>query len=859
MRCFCVLAFLVLLPTIGFSNTLRVPETRGGVGYDQHLDRATGVEDAVPDGLSAGDWAGIRAAREADRYAATATTSGFQARNPGQRWVTHFDGRGFRTEPDAGGWSWGLELVSYGFAGSEQVVTEPTSVSAEGQRVAYQWDATLEEWYVNDTRGLEHGYIVHRRPTSEGVNESSPLTITLAVRGGLRPVIDAGGRGVGFSDSTGATILTYTGLTVVDAEGRELTGRFERAGEGLRLFVDERGARYPLTIDPIAQQAYLKASNADQYDRFGYSVSVSGDTIVVGAYSESSSAAGVNGDQGDNNALGAGAAYVFVRDGTTWSQQAYLKASNPDPQDYFGGSVSISGDTIVVGADREASHATGVNGDQLSNGANDSGAAYVFVRRGTTWSQQAYLKASNAEQYDRFGHSVSISGDTLVVGAFDEDSAATGVNGNQNDNSATYAGAAYVFVRNGHTWSQQAYLKASNTAPIDGFGYSVSVFGDTIVVGANWESSSVKYAGAAYVFVRNGAIWSQQAYLKASNPGYGYNFGFSASISGDTLVVGALSEDSAATGVNGDQNDNSAPYAGAAYVFVRNGSSWSQQAYLKASNTDAGDGFGYSVSVCGDMVVVGAVDDSSATGVNGDQSDNSAPDAGAAYVFARSGTIWSQQLYLKASNTDADDGFGRVALSGDTLVVGAQGEDSAATGVNGDQGDNSVDRAGAAYVFELGPPGVDYCFGDPGSGTPCPCNNDNDGSLRGSGCANGVFASGARLTGNGLASVTNDTLVLRTAYQEPSNSGLYFQGITDLTPGMIWGDGLRCTGGAITRLQVRFADGAGSSSTTIPLGAAGGVSAGDTRYYQCWYRNPQNSPCGYQFNTSNGYVISWIP
>ena len=872
MRCFRVLAVLVLLASIGFSNTIRVPETRGGADCDQRLDWATEVEDTVPGGLSAGDWSGIQAAHEAGRYAAYGVEGGCQARNPGQRWLTTFDGRGFRTEPDSGGWSWGLELRSYGFAGNEQVVTEPTSVSAEGQRVAYAWGATLEEWYVNDSRGLEHGYIVHQRPVSDGMEGASPLTFTLAVRGGLRPVVDAAGRDVCFSNGAGGEILTYTGLSVVDAEGRGLVARFEHAGEGLRLSIDERGAHYPLTIDPIAQQAYFKASNTDADDLFGISVSISGDTVVVGAERESSNATGVNGDEADNSAWRSGAAYVFVRNGGNWSQQAYLKASNTGNQDWFGHSVSISGETIVVGASGEDSTSTGVNGGQLSNGAYASGAAYVFARNGTTWSQQAYLKASNTDPFDYFGIVVSVSDDTVVVGAGGESSSATGVNGNQADNSAYQAGAAYVFVRDGSVWSQQAYLKASNTDSGDGFAV-VALSGDTLVVGATGESSgatgvngdqgdsSAPHSGAAYVFVRSGRIWSQQAYLKASNTGADDAFGWGVSSSGDTIVVGAPREPSSATGVNGDHSDNSLYWAGAAYVFARNGASWSQQAYLKASNTDAFDQFGDSVSAFGNTVVIAApVESSNATGINGDQSDNSASSAGAAYVFARSGTIWSQQLYLKASNTDAGDAFGdSVAISGDTLVVAAPTERSAAQGVNGDQGDNSAFKAGAAYAFEIGAPGVGHCFGDPASGTPCPCNNDNDGSLPGSGCANGVFASGAQLTGNGLASVTNDTLVLRTAYQEPSNSGLYFQGVTDLTPGITWGDGLRCTGGAITRLQVRFADGVGSSHTTIPIANKGGVSPGDTRYYQCWYRNPQNSPCGYQFNTSNGYVTTWIP
>ena len=463
----------------------------------------------------------------------------------------------------------------------------------------------------------------------------------------------------------------------------------------------------------LSQQAYLKASNTDASDEFGFSVAVSNDTIVVGARGESSAATGVNGDQNDNSASNAGAAYVFVRNGTTWTQQAYLKASNTDANDHFGKSVAISNDTIVVGSPYEASAATGVDGDQNDNSANRAGAAYVFVRNGTTWTQQAYLKASLTDAFDLFGTSVAVSNNTIVVGAYGEDSAATGVDGDQNDNNAGSAGAAYVFVRDGTTWTQQAYLKASNTGVGDQFGYSVAVSNDTIVVGARGESSaatgvngdqndnSASNAGAAYVFVRNGTTWTQQAYLKASNTDADDHFGYPVAVSNDTIVVGAWPEDSATTGVNGDQINNSAVDAGAAYVFVRDGTTWTQQAYLKASNTDAYDGFGGSVAVSNDTIVVSAnLEDSAATGVNGDQINNSAVDAGAAYVFVRDGTTWTQQAYIKASNTDADDYFGlRVAVSNDTIVVGALGEASAATGINGDQNDNSAQGAGAAYVF----------------------------------------------------------------------------------------------------------------------------------------------------------------
>ena len=402
----------------------------------------------------------------------------------------------------------------------------------------------------------------------------------------------------------------------------------------------------PAAVTPDTQQAYLKASNTEAGDRFGDAVSLSGDTLVVGALFEDSNATGANGDGTDNSASGSGAAYVFTRSGGVWSQQAYLKASNTEAGDRFGGAVSLSGDTLVVGAVVEDSNATGVNGDETDNSASDSGAVYVFTRSGTTWSQQAYLKASNTGAGDLFGDVVSLSGDTLVVGAVAEDSNAIGVNGDGTDNSTLDSGAAYIFTRSGTTWSQQAYLKASNTEALDYFGDFVS-------------------------------------------------------LSGDTLVVGAHGEDSNAIGVNGSQADNSASGSGAAYVFTRSGGVWNQQAYLKASNTEAGDLFGYAVSLSEDTLVVGAyAEDSNATGVNGNQADNSASVSGAAYIFTRSGGVWSQQAYLKASNTETLDQFGwEVSLSGNTLVVAAHAEDSNATGVNGDGTNNSAADSGAAYVY----------------------------------------------------------------------------------------------------------------------------------------------------------------
>ncbi|MBX3585478.1 MAG: hypothetical protein KF796_02450 [Ramlibacter sp.] len=482
-------------------------------------------------------------------------------------------------------------------------------------------------------------------------------------------------------------------------------------------------------ITPHITQAvgYFKGSNTQASDLFGSSVALSADgsTLAVGAYWESSNATGIDGDQSNNAAPSFGAVYVFIRSGTTWSQQAYVKASNSGAGDRFGLALALSadGNTLAVAAVREDSAATGIDGNQASNGATDAGAVYVFARSGATWTQQAYVKASNAEAQDWFGLSLALSGDgnTLAVGASQESSNATAIGGNQADNSAFYAGAVYVFSRSGVTWTQQAYVKASNTASLDQFGTSVALGsdGNTLAVGAPGEDSnatgidgneandSTSRSGAVYVFARSGATWTQQAYVKASNPGVSDLFGTSVSLAGDgnTLAVGAEQEASNATGVNGDQANNSLSNAGAVYVFARGGVTWSQQAYVKASNTGAGDKFGslLTLSADGSALAVGAnAEASNATGLDGDQANNSATSAGAVYVFSRSGATWSQQAYVKASNAQALDYFGSsVSLAGDgnTLAVGAWQEDGNATGIGGNQGDNSGSSAGAAYVY----------------------------------------------------------------------------------------------------------------------------------------------------------------
>src|SRR5712691_4177768 len=332
-------------------------------------------------------------------------------------------------------------------------------------------------------------------------------------------------------------------------------------------------------------------------------------------------------------------------------QVAYVKASNPGEEDHFGHAIALSGDgaTLVVGAPMESSAARGINGKGENEPGDSSGAVYVYSRRGTSWAQQAYIKASNPGSDDQFGFAVTLSGDgnTLAVSAPYEDSAATGINGNQADNSMANSGAVYVFSRAGSTWSQRAYVKASNTGEKDEgdeFGYSIALSDD-----------------------------------------------------GNTLAVGAIGEDSAAKGINGNQADNSANGAGAVYVFTRSGGTWAQQAYVKSSKPARNIMYGYSVSLSanGDTMAVGEYD-----------ADRG---RGALYVVTRNGGTWSQQARLQPATLDPQDSMGCwVAISddGNTIAAGAMDEDTLVPGINVVQGGHSgiVDgpddnSAGAAYVF----------------------------------------------------------------------------------------------------------------------------------------------------------------
>lgn len=466
----------------------------------------------------------------------------------------------------------------------------------------------------------------------------------------------------------------------------------------------------PVAADMVQAIGYFKAASTAVQARFGNRVALSanGTTLAVGAYGE-----------GGNM----GAVYVFTRTGSTWSQQARITAPGGEANDFFGNAVALSadGNTLAIGADGESGDQTGTFAvmPPSNNLASSSGAVYVYSRSGSTWSQQAFIKASNTFAFDLFGAFVALSadGNTLAVGAYYESGDLTGAHGNA---AFASSGAAYVFSRTGTSWAQQGYIKAANAGAGDFFGIylSLSGSGDTLAVGAFFERSasaatpaddSLQDAGAAYVFQRTAGVWAQQAYLKAQSPLALDRFGVAVILSGDgnTLAVGMDGDSSDHTGVYvvPPASNSLATNSGAVLVYTRAGGTWQPQAYLKASNTRANHRFGNNLAMSSDgntLAVPSYRDDSAATGFNGNQADTTAGDAGAVLVFRRTAGTWAQQAYVKAPNTGSGDRFGgRVALSGDgnTLAVGASTEDGGSSGIGGNQADESRTNAGAVYLY----------------------------------------------------------------------------------------------------------------------------------------------------------------
>jgi hypothetical protein len=566
---------------------------------------------------------GLREAVVEATYGVVQDGQACSASNPAQGMRSAFTAQGIQVSGDSetrGSWTLSFSLEAWGRPGSMQVPA-PAEPTVQGRRVEYR-RGELIEWYVNDPQGLEQGFTLNESPAGAG-----SLEIVLGTGDGFTVEIGPGGRDALFRDRATGSVLHYSGLRAWDAAGCQLDAALAAEGENLSIRVLEDEAVYPVYIDPwiVTEEAKLEVSDPASGDAFGISVALSGDTALIGA----------SGD--DHTGLNsAGSAYVFVRSGTTWAEQQKLTASDAASVDLFGRSVSISGDTAVIGATHD-DHA----------GGTDAGSAYVFVRSGSSWTEQAKLTASDAAFDDQFGNSASISGDTAVVGVQRDDhipggedagsvyvfvrsgtswteqakltasdeyasdyfggsvglSGDTAVIGACGD-AASNEGSAYVFVRSGTSWTEQARLSASDGETSDHFGNSVSFSGDTTVVGAEYDDYAGGWdAGSAYVFVRNGTSWTEQAKLTASDAEPFDRFGTSVDVSGDTAVIGAPF---------GDYDGG--PTAGCFYLFTRSGTGWTEQAKAFATDTETGDQFGGAVGLAGDTTVVGARGGSTNTG-----------------------------------------------------------------------------------------------------------------------------------------------------------------------------------------------------------------------------------------------------
>jgi hypothetical protein len=561
-------------------------------------------------------------------YSIRRTEDGGVGVNPAQKLELRFSSRG--SEIRSGGRRVTLKANRFGY-GAELALLPAVAPQLMRNRVEYRHGA-LAEWYTNGPVGLEQGFTVERAPRVPG----QTFTIALEIGGDLRLVVDEQRTGLTLAGDSGRPELRYSGLSAIDADGKVLPAWLELRGPDLLLRVNDAGARYPVVVDPWVQRAELTSSDGVAGDEFGFSVAINGNTVVVGA--------------SQFNSTDVGAAYVFVKGSTGWSnmtQTAKLTASDGAAGAQFGSSVAFANaSTIVVGA------------PHANVGANQGqGEAYVFVEPLSGWAnmtETARLTSEDGAKFDDFGYSVSAAGNVVAVGA------------PQDSGAVSYQGAVYVFLKPSKGWTTtskfKAKLTASNAQFDDGLGVSVSLKGTALVAGA---ANSGK--GAAYVFVRPLTGWqttsSFSAELTASDGQVGDGLGYSVSLGSNTVVAGAYL---AAVGGNSAQ--------GAVYVFVEPAGGWAdmtETAKLTASDGKSGDEFGYSVSTSGNTIVAGASND---------------PGNDGAYVYVKPLSGWETTSTFKAKLTATDASiFGfSVATNGTNIVAGAIGNHS---------------LQGAAYVF----------------------------------------------------------------------------------------------------------------------------------------------------------------
>ena len=472
---------------------------------------------------------------------------------------------------------------------------------------------------ITGPSSIDEGYTATFTVTTTNVPDSTTLYYTLT-------------NSSDFSTSSGSFVInsnsgSFTVTPTADAitEGAETFQIQIRTESVSGTIVSQTGniTINDTSIDPSwAQQAKLTSSNNSGSDRFGERVAIDGDTAVVGAYFYDTSG-GVNSPKG--------AAYVFTRSGSTWTQRAMIQSNDIAVGDYFGITVAISGNTIIVGAQYE---------DGSSSSATNYGSVYVFTGSGSSWTQQAKLVDPNPSTNDWFGsHSIAISGNTIVLGSI------------LSDDTATNSGTAHIYTRSGSTWTYKGQLESSDVAAYDRFGAGIAIDGDTVLIGAYGEGGSGTSRGAVYVFTSNNnwSSWSQQAKLTASDAQDNDYFGYGLDLDGDTAVIGAFGED--------DTGSNS----GSAYVFTRSGTTWSQQQKLTASDSAANFDIGLSVAIEGDKIALG--------------SRGADSDTGAVYIFKLSGSTWTEEEKLVSDEGAQNDDFGeRVSFSSNYLIASTKDE-----------------------------------------------------------------------------------------------------------------------------------------------------------------------------------------
>jgi hypothetical protein len=548
-----------------------------------------------------------------------------------------------------------LGVSAVGRAGSLRAVGEITPMLAGSNRVSYAHRG-VREWYANGPLGLEQGFVLARRPAGLGL-----LTVQVgALPAGARARLERGGSELLVSGRAGRGSLGYGDVSVTDARGRPVRARIALLGRRVLLRIADRGVRYPLWIDPLVQQAQLTAKSAADGDELGYSVAVSGDTIVAGAP-----------DHTVGSHIRQGAIYVFVKPKSGWrnaTQTAELTASDGATNNWLGRVVSVSGDTIVASA---PFHQVGSNRAQ--------GAVYVFVRPESGWknaTQTAELTAGDGNAEDWLGvspGSLAVAGNTIVVGS-------------PRHPLSTTEGVAYVFVKPASGWrnaTQTAELTASDSTASDQFGAAASIWGSTIVVGA---TGSIGHGGAAYVFVRPASGWksaTQTAKLTASNDTANNDLGQTVAVSGDTVVASVRLHRA------NPNNDRTV-----LYVYAKPPSGWknaTQTAELTETNSREDDSLGASLAVLGNTILAGDPNHRfTANSING-----------AAYVFTRPERGWrnaTQTAVLVASDGADNESFGlAVALSDTTIVAGAPNYQE--VGRHG-----NTNNRGAVYAFDTPSP-----------------------------------------------------------------------------------------------------------------------------------------------------------